>query len=194
MSVPMLRADAAQAGLSTMQGLRLRLKPGRQPGGLVQGAWWPRSTQLATELRELLDVLGSRSGRIERVIYDENLWASTPMRIEAGGHSVILEASRDQSINTLSVIGKQFGKLVLLVVPPYTKPARAYTAVMTASNPEDCSSADELLGISAREADDRRLALIAQHRWETEGGALHRGLEPSPPGIAVRGQRVRRAQ
>jgi hypothetical protein len=176
-----------------MQGLRLRLKPGRQPGGLVQGAWWPRSTQLATELRELLDVLASRSGRIERVIYDETLWASTPLRIEARGHSVILEASRDQSINTLSVIGEQFGKLVLLVVPPYTKPVRAYTAVMTASNPEDCSTADELLGISAREADDRRLALIAQQRWETEGGALRRGLEPSPSGIAARARQVRSA-
>ena len=194
MSVPMLHADASPAGPSTLRGLRLRLKPGREPGGFVQGAWWPRSTQLATELWDLLDVLASRSGPIDRVIYDENLWASTPLRIEIRGHSVILEASRDQSINTLTVIGQQFGKLVLLVVPPYTKPARAYTAVMAASKPEDCSSADELLGISAREADDRRLALLAQQRWESEGGALRRGLDPGPPVLAAPGRQVRRAQ
>jgi Family of unknown function (DUF5994) len=193
MSVPTVHADAAEAGPTTLRGLRLRLKPGRRPGGFVQGAWWPRSTQLATELRDLLDVLVSRSGPIDRVIYDETFWASTPLRIEVRGHSVILEASRDQSINTLSVIGKQFGKLVLLVVPPYTTPARAYTAVMTASKLEDCSSADELLGISAREADDRRLALIAQQRWESEGGALRRGLDASPPMFAVPGRQVRRA-
>jgi hypothetical protein len=67
---------------------------------------------------------------------------------------------------------------------------------MTASDPEDCSSTDELLGIGAREADDRRLALIAHQRWESEGGALRRDLlEPSlstvlgPPG-----RQVRRAQ
>jgi len=193
MSVPTVHAAGAPAGPSTMQGLRLRLKPGRQPGGLVHGAWWPRSTQLATELRELLDVLASRSGPIDRVIYDENLWASTPLRIEVRGHSVILEASRDQSINTLSVIGQRFGKLVLLVVPPYTKPTRAYTAVMTASKPEDCSSADELLGINAREVEDRRLALIAQQRWESEGGALRHGLDPGPPVLALPGRQVRRA-
>jgi hypothetical protein len=77
---------------------------------------------LATELRDLLDVLASRLGRIDRVVYDENLWASTPLRIDVGGHSVILQASRDQSINTLSVIGQHFGKLVLLVVPPTPRP------------------------------------------------------------------------
>jgi Family of unknown function (DUF5994) len=194
MSVSMVHADAASAGPPTMRGLRLRLKPGRRPGGLVQGAWWPRSTQLATELRDLLDVLASRSGPIDRVIYDENVWASTPLRIEVRGHSVILEPSRDQSINTLSVIGQQFGKLVLLVVPPYTKPTRAYTAVMTASKPEDCSSADELLGIGAREVEDRRLALIAQQRWESEGGALRRGLDPGPPVLTAPGRQVHRAQ
>jgi hypothetical protein len=194
MSAPMLYEDATTAGLSTMRGLLLRLKPGRQPGELVQGAWWPRSTQLAIEVQGLLDFLALRSGHIDRVIYDENLWASTPSRIEVRGHSVILEASRDGSINTLSVIGKRFGKLVLLVVPPYTKPARAYSAVMTASDPENCSSADELLGISAREADDRRLALLAQQRWESEGGALRRGLEPDPPALIPLGRQVRRAK
>jgi hypothetical protein len=38
MSAPMLHTDAPQADPSTARGLRLRLKPGRQPGGVVQGA------------------------------------------------------------------------------------------------------------------------------------------------------------
>ena len=172
MSAPMLHTDAPQAGPSTGPGLRLRLKPGRPASGFVHGGWWPRSTQLATELPGLLADLATRLGRIDRVVYDESFWVSTPLRIEVGGRSVILEASRDQSINSLSVIGQHFGKLVLLVVPPFTGPTRAYTAVMTASNCDDDSTPDELLGIGAREAEDRRLALMAQQRWETEGGAL----------------------
>ena len=74
----------------------------------------------------------------------------------------------------MSLIGNGFGRLVLLVVPPRTDPSRAYMTVMTASNPDDVSTPDELLGIGPREAKDRRLALLAQQRWESEGGALHR--------------------
>lgn len=179
MSVLSLRTDALQSSPSAARGLRLRLKPDRAPAGFVDGGWWPRSTQLAAELPDLLAELTSRSGHAERVIYDENLWETTPSGIEVGEHSVILEASRDQSINTLSVTGRQFGTLVLLVVPPYAKPSRAYTAVMAAADPDDRSTADELLGICAQEAEERRQALMAQQRWETEGGALqHSDREP----------------
>ncbi|HYO03399.1 MAG TPA: DUF5994 family protein, partial [Mycobacterium sp.] len=76
----------------------------------------------------------------------ENIWVPTQLPIAFGGQSVILEGSRDRSINTLSVIGEDFGKLVLLVVPPYTNPSRAYTAILTASSPEHASTTDELLG------------------------------------------------
>ena len=174
MSVSTLHTLAVQPSPSTAEGLRLRLKPRGQRSGFVHGGWWPRSTQLATELPGLLVDLTSRLGHVERVVYDENLWASGPLRIEAGGDPVLLEASRDESLNILSVIGRQFGTLVLLVVPPYIKPALAYTAVTTAADPDDCSTADELLGIDEHEAEDRRQALIAQQRWETEGGALRR--------------------
>jgi hypothetical protein len=86
---------------------------------LVQGGWWPLTDQLYIELRLLLEALSSRSGTIERVIYDENSWASASLRMEFRGHSVILEPS-NTSPNTLTVSGKKFGTLVLLVVPPNT--------------------------------------------------------------------------
>ena len=93
------------------------------------------------------------------------------------------------------MIGEGFGRLVLLIVPPYTNPTRAYTAVMTASKPDDVSSPDELLGIGRREAQDRRLALMAHQRWESEGGALRRrGHERGNGAVAAEVQEVRRAQ
>ena len=99
------------------------------------------------------------------------------------------------STNTLSLIGEGFGRLVLLVVPPYTNPTRAYTAVMTASKPDDVSTPDELLGIGPREAQDRRHALLAHQRWESEGGALRRlGHERSDGAVVGEVQEVRRAQ
>lgn len=144
MSAPTLHPP--QTRPSAVWGLRLRLRPMQQSSGFVQGAWWPRSTELIHELPGLLASLTPRVGRIGRVLYYENIWVPTQLPIAFGGQSVILEGSRDRSINTLSVIGEDFGKLVLLVVPPYTNPSRAYTAILTASSPEHASTTDELLG------------------------------------------------
>jgi hypothetical protein len=195
MSAPTRHVDTLRTGPTAFRGLRLRLKPAQRSGGFVQGAWWPRSDQLFTELPLLLAALSSRVGTVERVIYDENSWAPASLRMEFRGRSVILEGSRNQSTNTLSVIGEGFGRLVLLVVPPYTNPTRAYTAVMTASNPDDVSSPDELLWIGPREAQDRRRALMAHQRWESEGRALRRrGHDPGGPAASTEVLEVRFAQ
>lgn len=195
MSAPIFKLDVPQVRQSSLGGLRLRLKPAHRSCGFVQGAWWPRSDQLATELPPLLAALSLRLGRIDRLVYDENSWAPTPLRIAFGSDDVILDHSRGESINTLSVIGEQFGRLVLLVVPPYTDASRAYTTVMRAASPNDVSTADELLGIGPREAEDRHNALIAHQRWESEGGALHEvASERGESVAAARGQEVHSAQ
>ena len=112
------------------------------------------------------------------MIYDENGWAPAPLHIDYGSRQVILDDSNDQSSNTVSLIDGQFGTLDLLVVPPYTEPTRAYTAVMTAASPDNVSTADELLGIGPRAAQDRRHAVMARLRWECEGGAFTPTLQP----------------
>jgi Family of unknown function (DUF5994) len=151
--------------------------------------------RLHTELPPLLAAVSPRVGSVDRVIYDETRWAPASLRIEFRGRSVILEGSSDASTNTLSVIGEGFGRLVLLVVPPYTNPTRAYTAVMAASKHDNVSTPDELLGIGQREAHDRRLALLAHQRWESEGGALRRlGHERSDGVVIGEVQEVRRAE
>jgi hypothetical protein len=195
MSAPTLSFGTAQARRSGIGDLRLRLKPAGWSSGLVQGAWWPRSDQLFVELPPLLAALAPRVGSSDWVIYDETSWAPQALRMEFRGRSIILEGSSTTSTNTLSVIGKGFGRLVLLIVPPYTNPTRAYTAVMTASKPFDLSSPDELLGVGRREAQDRRLALVAQQRWESEGGALRRlGHQRGNGAAAADVQEVRHAQ
>jgi hypothetical protein len=195
MSAPTLSFGTAQARRSGIGYLRLRLKPADRSGGLVHGAWWPRTDQLLIELPPLLAALAPRVGSVDRVIYDGARWAPQALRMEFRGRSIILEGSSTTSTNTLSVIGKGFGRLVLLVVPPYTNPTRAYTAVMTASKPDNVSTPDELLGVGRREAQDRRLTLMAQQRWESEGGALRRLRLERPDGASTADiQEVRRAQ
>jgi len=150
--------------------LRMRLKPAHRSCGFVQGAWWPRSTELGSELPSLLAALSLRVGPIDSVLYHEDDWSPAPLSIKHQGNQVIL-SGHQQWPNVISLFGPRFGTLDLLVVPPYTEPAHAYNVVTTASSVNDASTPDQLLGI-ARRADDRLLSPIAFERWEADGGAL----------------------
>ena len=166
MSAPPLSFEISQARRWTIAHPRLRLKPAHRSAGFVQGGWWPLTDQYI-ELGLLLAALSSRSGTIERVIYDETSWASASLRMEFRGHSVILEPS-NTTPNTLTVSGKKFGTLVLLVVPPDTDPTAAHAAVMAAADPDDVSSAEELL--SDRDARGaRRPSRIVTHPGGFDG-------------------------
>jgi hypothetical protein len=163
MSAPPMSFETTQTRRWTIANPRLRLKPARGAPGFVQGGWWPRTDQLHTELPLLLAALSSRSATVDKVIYDENSWAPASMRMEFRGHSVVLEP-RNTSANTLTISGKQFGTLVLLVVPPDTDPAAAHAAVVRAADPEDVSTPQELLAIGTQgRQEGRRASRTVQH-------------------------------
>ena len=99
MSAPTLSFGTAQARRSAIGYLRLRLKPADRSCGFVQGAWWPRTDQLFTELPPLLAALAPRVGSVDRVIYDETRWAPQSLRMEFQGpqhHSRGLRHHLDQ--------------------------------------------------------------------------------------------------
>jgi hypothetical protein len=156
---------------------RLQLKPAHHACGFVQGAWWPRSTLLTAELPPLLAALSSRFGAIERVQYHETDWSPTSQHVKRPGGGIVLDSSHD-SPNVITVSGHQFGKLTLLVVPPYTDATHAYNVVMTAASALDSSTPDQLLGIASQSATDRPHAPITLHRWESDGGALYPTTRP----------------
>lgn len=135
------------------------------PGRLVA-----RSTELTSELPSLLAALSLRVGSIDSVLYHESDWSPAPLSIKHQGDQVIVSAHQEWP-NVVSVVGPRFGRLDLLVVPPYTEPTHAYNVVMTAASVNDASTPDQLLGITHR-ADDRVLSPIALERWEADGGAL----------------------
>ena len=127
---------------------RLRLKPKAPVTGYVDGAWWPHSDDLPTELPDLLAVLSVRLGTIDRVIYNLAEWAKAPKRLPADGRAVRLAGYSRQPVNTIEVIGLNRSKIVLLVVPADTDADRAHDTLMAAAAPEDASTVDGLLAIS----------------------------------------------
>lgn len=128
---------------------RLRLKPKAPQTGYVDGAWWPHSDDLTTELPDLLAVLSVRLGAIDRLIYHLNEWAKAPAKLSAGGRLVRLDGYRRQPRNTLEVLGLHHDKLLLLVVPPGTDPDHAHSVLMAAAAPNNNSTVENLLTISA---------------------------------------------
>ena len=125
---------------------RLRLKPkAPRSSGYVDGAWWPWSDDLTSELPDLLAVLSVRLGRIDRVMYNLGEWATAPSKAELGERVVRLDGYRRQPINTLEVHGINRGRIVLLVVPPDTKSDQAHATMMAAAAPDNDLGTERLL-------------------------------------------------
>ena len=140
---------------------RLRLKPKAPQSGYVDGAWWPRSDDLAAELPDLLAVLSVRLGRIDRVLYNLNEWAKPSAKLVTGGRRVRLDGYRRQPLNTLEVLGLNRNKIALLVVPPDTDPNEAHATLMAAAAPSNDSTGDSLLMNSARDRENSMQAVGA---------------------------------
>lgn len=124
---------------------RLRLKPKALQTGYVDGAWWPHGDDLTEQLPDLLAVLSIRLGRIGRVLYNVNEWATPPKKLITGGRTVRLDGYQRQPIHTIEVLGLYGGRIALLVVPPNTDPDEAHTALMAAAAPGNDSTVVGLL-------------------------------------------------
>lgn len=125
---------------------RLRIKPKARMTGHVDGAWWPRSNDLPSELPDLLAVLSVRLGSVDRVMYDLAAWAKAPARLATAGQTVRLDGFSHQPANTLEVLGVGRERILLMVVPPTTDPDIAHKAMMTAAAPGNASTVGDMLG------------------------------------------------
>jgi hypothetical protein len=130
---------------------RLRLKPKAPSSGYVDGAWWPHSDDLTAELPDLLAVLSVRLGRISRVIYKLDEWATAPAKLATAGRSVRLDGYRRHPVSTVEVLGLNQQKILLLVVSPQADPDQAHAVMMTAAGPNNALTVDSLLTVSAED-------------------------------------------
>jgi hypothetical protein len=152
--------------------LRLRLKPKGPATGYVDGAWWPRSRDLAAELPALTEVLAVRLGRISRVAYALSSWDATPRRFEVDGSRVRLEGFTYQDENIIHVTGSNGGRVSLLVVPPELGDLAGHDAMMTAAHRGNADHPEDILTV-VRIPEPRQVHEYAAQRWESEGGPVH---------------------
>jgi hypothetical protein len=156
--------------------LRLKLKPKAPATGYVDGAWWPRSLDLPTELPALVEVLAIRLGHVERVSYHLGAWDAAPRRITVDGRLLRLGGYRSQNPHTVDVIGSTGRRITLLVLAPSTAEAVAHQVLMKAARRDNVDGIDELLapiGAAVPAQLDRYIAAAAFDRWEVDGGRLY---------------------
>lgn len=153
---------------------RFRLKLTAPGGGYVDGAWWPRSDDLMTELPDLIAVLSVRQGSISRVTYNLTEWRTAPTELVTSGRAVQLNGYRGQPPNTVEILDAKGSKTVLLVVPFYIDPDQAHAIVTAAAAPGNVSCVDTLLMISVTDRESRTARDAARERWDSQGTAKRR--------------------
>ncbi|HSE69648.1 MAG TPA: DUF5994 family protein [Nocardioidaceae bacterium] len=132
--------------------LRLRLSPAAGRGAL-DGAWWPQSRDLETELADLVDHYPVTAGRVVRAVYSRPDWSSTPRRV-AVKTGAVKTGSYPQDDSHRIMLGMSGREIVqLLVVPPDTAPERASAVMRVAATPTNRRSATEILESDLKESD-----------------------------------------
>ena len=153
--------------------VRLQLAPTGSAPALIDGAWWPRSRDLATELPGLVAVLDPLWGRITHVTVNPTFWPVVPRRVPVHGHVVKVGwFGAEQDPHKLLLFSYGTGRWDLLVIPPETSAVTATRLMTTATDPSWSLTASALI----QEADFFRIAAeadwdSAQERvWDSEGG------------------------
>lgn len=157
---------------------RISLKAFTEHPGMVNGAWWPRSRDLAVELPALVAALDTAWGRISRVTVNVHMWPQIPRKVPTGSHVVRVgwfDAEQDPHDVCLLSYSRAPYRWDLLVVPPETDPERAEHLMAAASDVRNKQTASALIaGADAGAVELPGDASMDRTRildWEFEGGA-----------------------
>ncbi|UGY92363.1 DUF5994 family protein [Streptomyces gobiensis] len=154
---------------------RLTLKTDGTSRGLLDGAWWPRSRDLLSELPALTDVLDPLWGRITRIAVNPKYWPVIPRKVSVDGHIVKVGwFTPEIDPHKLRLLSYGTGRWDLLIVPPETG-AESAARLMAAASDYDGPPLTASALIAADEARHGVSAtdepLDPDESWEYEGGA-----------------------
>ncbi|MGW0708301.1 DUF5994 family protein [Streptomyces sp. NPDC002643] len=122
----------------------LRLETTHERRGVLDGAWWPRSRDIAAELPGLVSALTEHLGPVARVGLDSAAWDGLPTRLVVDGRVVHIDASSVGDDTVLVTRGGQ-DLFSLLVVPPDTPPGAARAAMGQAARADNLKAAGQIL-------------------------------------------------
>jgi hypothetical protein len=167
---------------------RLRLESGDPRRTLLDGGWWPRSTDPVAELPALVLAIDAVHGPITRLVLSADGWADHPRRLAVGGRVLRLGYFASQPVALLTAMTDGGARVDLLVVPPDANPGVAAAAMGVAARPANRVPAQHILLMAGPPATPVTVpSMRSEEVWETDGGSPRAlppgGLSAAPTGI-----------
>lgn len=137
------------AGFRNGIDVRVRLRGAGVTGeAAFDGAWWPRSHDLAVELPELVAALQKLDVQVERFTYPHSAWTPVPRKVDVAGRTVRTGgfASMDAQLVSLTVTGSR--RLDLLVVPPEADALTGVRALRMSGQRDERSTPQRILAVA----------------------------------------------
>jgi hypothetical protein len=157
-------SGAREHQTDTTVGPRVHVTPNRLPSAHVDGAWWPQSRQLATELPALLKSLNERLDQVVGVGYRRDDWTDTPAQLTIDDYTVELLGFDSAEAASVILIGRDGHHLTLRVIAPETDEQDArHTLAAVPDDPDGTAAPRTALAASRPTAD------VAQRLTDHEG-------------------------
>ncbi|MER6180964.1 DUF5994 family protein [Streptomyces sp. NPDC001652] len=112
--------------------------------GTFDGAWWPRTRDVESELPGLLAVLTARLGPLARVGLGASDWDGSPGHLFVDRRMIRVDWSAVGG-DTMTVTRGDQDRFLLLVIPPGAGSGPAHAAMAMAVQDDDAVSAERIL-------------------------------------------------
>jgi hypothetical protein len=122
----------------------VRLETTHERQGVLDGAWWPRSRDIAAELPALIGALAEYLGPVTRIGLDATAWERLPTRLVVDDRVVHID-SFPVGDDTVLVTRGEADYFSLLVVPPHATPEAARAAMAEAVRADNVAQAAQIL-------------------------------------------------
>jgi hypothetical protein len=152
----MLSTNDYAALQRTKRELRLKVKPSTAARGIIDGGWWPWSTNPAAEFPTLVMALSSWVGPARNIDYHPSEWDPAERTLIVEGWAVRLAGSPDVPANTVVLTGSHLKHIRLLVVPPATPGGMARAVLRSASRSDPVATVEDILASNGVSLDKQR--------------------------------------
>jgi hypothetical protein len=146
---------------------RVLLEPTSSRRTLLDGGWWPRSTDPVAELPGLVLAIDAVHGPVTRLVLAADGWDSHPTRLGVAGRVLRLGYFSSQPSSLLTALCANGDRVDLLVVPPDTPAGAADAAMIVAASTSNRIHAQHIL-VSAS-TPKRQTSDAAEAPWRPTG-------------------------
>jgi hypothetical protein len=173
---------------------RLRMEPTGSRRTMLDGGWWPRSTDPVAELPGLVLAIDALRGPVTRLLLSAGGWDEHPRRLGVAGRILRLGYFTSQTAALLTALCDNGDRVDLLIVPPDADGGLADAAMVLAATTSNLLHARHILVAAA--ARTQRTDGGPDDSRETDGGnppttgnpAWFRAPHPEEPAATARVQ------